>query len=50
MKRYLRHTEIIDWNHPEIISKARELSVNKISALDVAKSCFEWVKKINRKN
>ena len=44
MKKYLKNAEIIDWNHPEILSKAKELSANKSSMVDVAKSCFEWVR------
>lgn len=44
MKEYLNHTEIINWNHPKILSKAKELSANKTSIPDVAKSCFEWVR------
>ncbi|GBC61647.1 transglutaminase family protein [Desulfonema ishimotonii] len=44
MEEYLKQTEIIDWNHPVILSKAKDLSVNKTSVADVAKSCFEWVR------
>ena len=44
MKEYLKHTEIIDCNHPTILSKAKDLSANKTSVPDVAKSCFEWVR------
>ena len=44
MKKNLKNAEIIDWNHPEILSKAKELSANKSSMVDVAKSCFEWVR------
>ncbi len=44
MKEYLKHTKNIDWNHPAIISRAKNLSVNKTSVSDIAKSCFEWVR------
>ncbi len=44
MKKYLRSTEIIDWKHPEIKSKAEELAVGKCSDTEIAKSCFEWVR------
>jgi transglutaminase-like putative cysteine protease len=44
MEQYLRSTEIIDWNNPEIISKAAELAAGKGADTDVAKSCFEWVR------
>ncbi len=44
MEKYLKHTEIIDWNHPEILSRAKALSANKTCVSDVAKLCFEWVR------
>ena len=44
MKKYLRSTEIIDWNRPEILSKAKDLAAAKTSRVDVAKSCFQWVR------
>lgn len=44
MEKYLRSTEIIDWNHPEIISKAQELAAGKESTAEIAKSCFEWLR------
>ncbi|MBW7990228.1 MAG: hypothetical protein FVQ84_09470 [Planctomycetes bacterium] len=44
IEAYLKSTEIIDWQHPEIISKARELAVGVEKPIDVARSCFEWVR------
>lgn len=44
MKKYLEVSEYIDWQAPEIIKLARKLADNKISDVDVAKSCFEWVR------
>jgi transglutaminase-like putative cysteine protease len=44
MEKYLKSTEIINWKHPEIISKAEELAVGKGSDTAIAKSCFEWVR------
>ena len=44
MKEYLKSTEIIDWNRPEIVSKAKDLAAGKTSRVDVVKSCFEWVR------
>jgi transglutaminase-like putative cysteine protease len=44
MKEYLKYSDIIDWNNPKILSKAKELSANKSAVVDVAKSCFEWVR------
>ena len=44
MEEYLKSTEIIDWRHPEILSKARELSDGKENHAAVARLCFEWVR------
>lgn len=44
MEEYLKSTEIIDWQHPEILSKANELSAGSENATDAARSCFEWVR------
>ncbi len=44
MEKYLRSTEIIDWKHPEILSKAEELAAGEGSDTEIAKSCFEWVR------
>lgn len=44
MKPYLKSTEIIDWNNPEILFRAKNLAAGKTSRVDIAKSCFEWVR------
>jgi transglutaminase-like putative cysteine protease len=44
MKKYLRSTEIIDWQHPKILSKAKNFATDKISQAEITKSCFEWVR------
>ena len=44
MEEYLKSTEIIDWQHPDIISKANELASGKGNLNDIARSCFEWVR------
>ena len=44
LEEYLKSTEIIDWQHPDIISKARELAIGVEKPTDVARSCFEWVR------
>lgn len=44
MKKYLEVSEYIDWQAPEIIKLARKLADNKTSDVEVAKSCFEWVR------
>lgn len=44
MEKYLASTEIIDWEHSEVIKKAKELSHGLDSHEDIAKSCFEFVR------
>jgi len=44
MEEYLKYTEVINWNRPEILSKAKDLAAGKISKADIAKSCYEWVR------
>lgn len=43
MKEYLRSTEIIDWEHPEIQAVASSLKVES-SSLETARACFNWVR------
>ena len=44
MEEYLKSTEIIDWRHPEILSKAKELGAGMENLTAVARLCFEWVR------
>jgi transglutaminase-like putative cysteine protease len=44
MEAYLKSTEIIDWQHPDISSKASELASGKNDLNDIARTCFEWVR------
>jgi transglutaminase-like putative cysteine protease len=41
---FLRATDIIDWNHPEVLSKSKELSNNSTDMYEIARRCFEWVR------
>jgi transglutaminase-like putative cysteine protease len=40
---FLRATETIDWKHPLVSSKAKELSAG-INTQETARRCFEWVR------
>jgi transglutaminase-like putative cysteine protease len=42
MDAYLRSTEIIDWQHPNVLRLARQLASD--DPLTTAKACFEWVR------
>ncbi|MCP4611540.1 MAG: hypothetical protein GY845_22745 [Planctomycetes bacterium] len=44
LEEFIRSTEVIDWQHPDILSKAKELAVGAENPIDVARSCFEWVR------
>jgi len=42
MNDYLRSTEIIDWQQPDVLALAQRLSASTPEA--TAKQCFEWVR------
>jgi transglutaminase-like putative cysteine protease len=44
MEPYLRSTDIIDWQDPEVLSRGRELASDCETPEDVTKICFEWVR------
>jgi transglutaminase-like putative cysteine protease len=44
MKDYLRSTEVIDYNNPDVRAKVKDLAEGADDALVVAKRCFEWVR------
>ena len=44
MERYLAVSQWIDWQQPEILSKAAELKAKSSSELETVKLCFEFVR------
>jgi transglutaminase-like putative cysteine protease len=42
MEAYLKSTDVIDWQHPEVLKLAQGLSGG--TTVEVAKRCFEWVR------
>jgi transglutaminase-like putative cysteine protease len=44
MKPYLASTEIIDWEHPDVLCRARQLSGGSSDPIEVGRRCFEWVR------
>jgi len=44
MEKYLASSDIIDWEHPEVLRKARELSRGLQSPGAIAEACFEFVR------
>ena len=43
-EQYLQASEIIDWQHPEILQIVQELAIGKNNITAIAKACFEWVR------
>jgi transglutaminase-like putative cysteine protease len=44
MEEYLQVTEVIDWQHPEIIKCAQQITSGHKNQAAIAKACFEWVR------
>jgi len=44
MELYLAFTDIIDWKHPAVIGRARDLSAGLADTVSVTRRCFEWVR------
>ncbi len=44
MEGFLRSTEIIDWQHLSVLSRAEQLSAQARTATEIARQCFEWVR------
>jgi transglutaminase-like putative cysteine protease len=40
---FLRRTNVIDWDHPAVLTQARELAGDR-APIDAARACFEWVR------
>lgn len=44
MEPYLQVTDIINWDHPDIIRLAKQLAEACTSDTEIARACFEWVR------
>lgn len=44
MEKYLKVSEVIDWRHPAIMERAKQISLGYDSPRSIAKACFEWVR------
>lgn len=44
LEPFLRATKVVDWDRPEVLALARQLARGKVQRVDVARSCFEWVR------
>jgi transglutaminase-like putative cysteine protease len=41
---FLRSTEVVDWAHPAVFAKSKELSAGAANPVETARRCFEWVR------
>ncbi len=44
MQDYLRPTAIIDWDHPNVLRKAKEIAGELRDPTCISRNCFEWVR------
>jgi transglutaminase-like putative cysteine protease len=44
MQPFLRSTEVIDWEHPAVLARAKKLSSGTSDVQEIARRCFEWVR------
>jgi transglutaminase-like putative cysteine protease len=44
MDIYLQTSDIIDWQNPAIVELAKTLASDQPGPMEIARSCFEWVR------
>ncbi len=44
MKEYLQVSEIVNWQHPEILELAQQIASTHQTSMEIAQGCFEWVR------
>jgi transglutaminase-like putative cysteine protease len=44
MEKYLKVSDIIDWKHPDIMERAKQIASGLETPTAIAKACFEWVR------
>jgi transglutaminase-like putative cysteine protease len=44
LDQFLKPTEVIDWQHPDIVARARLLRASFADPVDIAQRGFEWVR------
>jgi hypothetical protein len=44
MEKYLESSEFIDWQHPQIIEKSKQLAEGLTTDTDIAEQCFRFVR------
>jgi transglutaminase-like putative cysteine protease len=44
MEEYLKVSEVVDWQHPEIMEQAKQIASGLETSMAIAQACFEWVR------
>lgn len=44
MEQYLQVSEVIDWQHPDILACAKQITAECETPTAIAQACFEWVR------
>ena len=44
MNEFLQSTDIIDWQHSDVVARARALATGCDEPMEIARRCFEWVR------
>jgi len=44
MDAYLRASDVIDWQHPDVLWVAQQIASQQKTTVAIAKACFEWVR------
>lgn len=44
MDEYLKVSEVIDWQHPGIMERAKRIALGHETPMAIAKACFEWIR------
>jgi transglutaminase-like putative cysteine protease len=44
MEEYLGSSDVINWQHPEVLDQAKQIALGHKTATEIAKVCFEWVR------
>jgi transglutaminase-like putative cysteine protease len=44
MEQYLEVSEVIDWQHPEIMERAEKIALGNETPIAISQACFEWVR------
>lgn len=44
MEEYLQVSEVIDWQHPDIMERAQQIAWEYATPVAIAQACFKWVR------